>query len=748
MKLSNVLSRERFSNGIKSLGKLRIKTTHSSMITFSALLLILFIAFTIRVLPLRWEIQSGGLHLSEFDPYYQYSLTKYMTDHGLLAPYYPTQWVDTQRWYPDGINMGLSYPSLPITAAVFYDITKFLGFNFDVMGFCSLVPAIMGTIAVFIIYFLGKDIGGKPVGLLAALFLALNPSYIQRTSLGFFDTEVVGVVALLAFSLFFLRAIEEDRPISSVVMYSLGSSAALAYFVLGWGAAYYLIDLTVLFVFVLLILKRYSRRLLLAYSITFGLSLLLAISTRTEVGPSYMVGSTILPVAGVFVLLILSEIVHNLTSSREKFLFVVVFLVAIVGSFVALSSLGYMGAISGKILTVLDPFLRGGTPLIESVAEHRISSWGSIYYDLGIGIVFFAVGLFFAARNLTTRNLFMLLLGLTTLYFAASMVRLLILLAIGFALLASVGIVGILKPFVTLLKEPPRITGKRRIGLERVGREFSGAAVFLIFLILMTNLAFSPQSGGVPKVYRQAYTPVTITAASLSVVPNQPVREWLDMVKYLNDKQSAGTVVCSWWDYGYWLTIMGNVTSLTDNATINSTQIENVGFIFMANETYSLNMLKKYNTQYILVFTTFDYYGNWIDWAGGDNGKWTWMAKISGNAQNRLVNIDRAIDEASSWQNETTFGNFTGSTWTWNDVGMSSTVYKLMSYAKNQWCQVNSVTDPDAANVSVPIYFTEEFFSGETLSPTDSQNKYGGLVPLVALYKIDWQKYYQDYPPA
>ncbi len=63
------------------------------------------------------------------------------------------------------------------------------------------MPAIMGTIAVFVIYFLGKDIGGKPVGLLAALFLALNPSYIQRTSLGFFDTEVVGVVALLAFSL-------------------------------------------------------------------------------------------------------------------------------------------------------------------------------------------------------------------------------------------------------------------------------------------------------------------------------------------------------------------------------------------------------------------------------------------------------------------------------------------------------------------------------------------------------------------
>jgi hypothetical protein len=160
-------------------------------------------------------------------------------------------------------------------------------------------------------------------------------------------------------------------------------------------------------------------------------------------------------------------------------------------------------------------------------------------------------------------------------------------------------------------------------------------------------------------------------------------------------------------------------------------------------------MLKLYNTQYVLVFTTFygagSSVGTYIDWAGGDNGKWTWMAKISGNAMTRLVD-DGFVDEASSWQNETTFGNFTNNVWQWNYVGMNSTVYKLMSYAKNRWCTVNGVSDPDAANVTVPSYFTEEFFSGETLSPTDSANKYGGIVPMVALYKIDWAKYNQDFP--
>jgi hypothetical protein len=58
------------------------------------------------------------------------------------------------------------------------------------------------------------------------------------------------------------------------------------------------------------------------------------------------------------------------------------------------------------------------------------------------------------------------------------------------------------------------------------------------------------------------------------------------------------------------------------------------------------------------------------------------------------------------------------------------------------------VTDPLQANVTQPIYFTEAFVSGESLTPSDSSSKYGGLVPLVALYKIDWQKYYKDYPSA
>ncbi len=750
MGIKGLLSKERVVNGLKGLGKLRVKVSHSSVITFSALLLILFVAFTIRVLPLRWEIQTGSVHLSEFDPYYQYSLTRYMVQNGLISPYWPNFWTDRQRWYPDGINMGMSYPALPMTAALLYDIISLLGVNVDLMEFCAIFPAIMGTLACLIIYFIGKDVQGKTTGLFAALFLALAPSFVQRTSLGFFDDETIGIVALLLFVFMFLRAIEEERPISSTVKYSLGSAAGLAYFCTGWGASFYPIGLTVMFVFALILLKRYTQRLLLSYSLTFGLGLFLSINAP-YVSTKYLVTAPMIFVAGMFVLLCLFEILRIRLSTKSKIILVTALLIMLIGGFIVLWQLGYMQSIAGKFISVIDPFVRAESPLIESVAEHRISAWGSIYYELGIGILFFIAGLYFTLRNPNNRNLFLLIFGLTSLYFACSMVRLLVLLAPAFSLLASVGVLGVLKPFYTLLRESPKIVMKTKHGLGRVGKEFSGAAVFLIFILLVTNFAFAPQSGGVPKVYGQAYAPVTVTAGSLPIAPNEPVQEWLNMLDWTRSNLDSTTVVCSWWDYGYWLSLLGNVTSLADNATINATQIENIGFIFMANETQSLKMLEKYNAKYILVFTTLSMSqsGNYwyASFAGfGDEGKWMWMARISGKARDRFVHMG-LLDNQSAWSDEKTFGEYNNETnrWEWGSVGKNSTIYKLMSWGKQRWCEETGFIIPDES-ATQPEYFKEAYFAGLALSPYDASNKYRGIVPLVCLYEIDWQQYYSDHP--
>jgi len=745
----------------ESLGKLRVKVSHTSLLSLAALMLILFVAYVIRMLPLRWEIGSGAgfINLSEFDAFFEFRIGNYMVQNGLLSPYWPKLWVDTQLWYPAGINMGTeSLPSIPMTGAFLYDIVHALGVNIDFMSFCALLPPIFGTLCVLIMYFIGKEYGGRAVGLLAALILALDASFITRSNLGWFETETA-TFSFLLFFLLFPKAIEEERSIGSSLKISLACGLCLAYFICGWGAAYYLVDLAVLFVFVLLLLKRYTRRILFAYSVTYGVGLLIAMSAPF-LGIEYPTSYAVLPVAGVFVLLCLSEVLQILTSARERFALVVATIVAIIGAFTAIFALGYSRNIAGKFLTVLDPLLRSASPLTESVAEHGITAWGSMYYDLGILILFFVVGLYFIARNLINKNLWLLLFGLTALYFAGSMVRLLYLLAPAFGVIAAIGIVGILRPFITMLKEPPKITTKK-FRLEHVGKEFSGAAVFLIFLILVTQFAVSPQTGGIPTVYTQAYSPLTITAASLPIVPNAPVTEWMDMLTWIKNNLSPTTVVDAWWDYGFWLTILGNCTTLNDNATINGTQIENVGYTMMADPNGSVRMLKLYNASYILVFTTLAIETqsgvNYAVEAGyGDEGKWTWMARISAQSSYDTNVNANSVWPDWNWTDETAFGSYTNVTtywpndWLWNDQGTNSTIYQLMTWARTLYCAAQGVTDPDAGNATggvnpdtgvanpVPPQFTPAHISGLDLSPTDATDLYGGLVPLVALFKINY----------
>ncbi len=751
MAIRKTMSRERFAESLKNFGKLRFHVSHASILSLSALFLIVFIAFTVRLLPMRWEIPNGALGLSEFDSFFEYTLTSHMVQYGLFSPYWPAHWINMQQNYPWGLDMANSLPSVPVTGAVVYDILSAFGVNVNLMTLVSLLPAVLGALACFVMYFVGKDIGGKSAGLFAALFLALGPTFISRTSIGFYETETVGILSLVLFMFMFLRAIEEDRSLNSSLLYSVGAGLALAYFSGGWGGAYYLTGLVTVFVFVLILLRRYSQRLLLSYAVTFGLGLFIAINIP-YLSIHYLFTIPVLPVAGVFILLCLAEVLRQKLSARTKTVLAIVILAALIGGFAVVWQFGYIANIAGKFISVLNPFTRSSNPLINSVAEHRLTAWASIYTELGIGVLFFLVGLYFTMRNPTNRNIFLIVFGITSLYFASSMVRLLILLNPAFALLAAMGIMGILKPFNALLRETPQIATKVKRGMRRVGREYSAIAILLVFLLLTTELAFSPQTGGTPRVYSEAYTPITISAASLPVTPNQPVPTWLNMVAWMKTNLQGTTVINSWWDYGEWITVLGNVTTLVDNTTENATQIENVGASFMGNETQSLKINAVYNVSYVLVFTVLG-----ISQASGsqqltvtpagygDEGKWMWMARISGEARDRLVS-EGLIDQNSSWVDETAFGNYSSTgQFVWNDKGTNSTVYKLLSWAKQRYCDQNSQYGvvPDVAGVQ-PTYFKEAYFAGLEIDPYTAAQQYGGLIPIVALYQIDWQKYYND----
>ena len=676
-------------HALKYLKCLRFRITHHALLEVTIVSLILFIALLVRLLPMRW-----GWHLSEFDPYYQYRLTEYMVNNGFFSW---VDWHDTQRWYPYGHYVGQgSFAGLALTSAFLYKIIQPISgpYSMSLYDFCVLFPVIFGVLTCLVLYTLGKDVGGKEVGLFASLFLALNSSHIARTSLGFFDDETVGIFGILLFMLLFLRSIDKERTLNSSIKYAVLSGLSLGYVCWSWGAHLYPIAISVIFVLALVIMKRYSTRLLLSYSTTFGLALFIG-TNLPKLGYRFLFSSAVLPVLGVFGILCLCETLNHIETSKWKTLTTALFFAFIGISYFALTYLGYVRPIGTKFLAVLNPFERLKVPLVQSVQEHRVTAWGSFYYDFGIGAFFLPLGLFFALRTATNRNLYLVIYGLTALYFAGSMIRLSILLAPAFAILWAIALVSILKPFIIILREKPQVTRKYR--LPRVGKEFSGAIILLMILLLSFTFVLPTQLFPYPRFYRTAYSPVTIMSSSVPVKTDEPILDWYETLMWMKENLPDNAIVCSWWDYGYWITIVGNKTTLADNGTINTTQIQNIAKMFLSNETEAIQMLESYDTTHVVVFTTFTSDGRPVGY--GEEGKWRWMAKIA------------ELNETDYFKD----GD-------WTELGKETVIYKLMTHGKETKLMGISTIHLER--------FEKAYFS--------QGKNYGGIIPLVCVYKVSY----------
>jgi len=724
-----VFSKDKAVNALTSVGALRFRISHSSLMHISLLLIILVIAATVRLLPLRW-----GFQLSEFDPHMHYRLTKHMVENGFFAW---SSWTDSMSWYPYGLTVSKAlYPGLAATAAFLYQIANALNLapapilSSDlyhpltadpVFNFCIIFPVIMATLTVLVIYFVGRDIGGKEVGLFSAFFLALSSSYISRTSLGFFDDETVGIFGILLFIFFFLRSIDSERPLRNSVAYAVAGGLSLGYLFASWGAARYPLGITLIFVLVLILLRRYSSRLFLSYGTTFGVALLIAANVP-KLGVTFLKEPTVLAVAGIFLLLGIIEVSRRIKTTRSKMLFVVGFLALIVVVFFALASLGLVGELGEKFISVIFPSERLGEgvtqQLVQSVQEHRPATWGSFYFDVGIGILFVPVGLYFAVQNPTNRNLFLVIFGLTAIYFAGSMVRLTLLLAPAFSILWALALVQLIKPFVTILRESPRIPRRKTRFRSRVGKEFSAAFIILMFLLLTVTFVLPSAGSTFPRVIDRAYSPTTIAAASLPLKPTEPVRDWLDALNWMRVNLEQSDVVCSWWDYGYWITAIANKTTLADNGTGNSTQISLIGKMYMSNETEAIKFLKEYDVKYVVIYQSFREDGS--DAVYGDEGKWRWMARIPGMDDTKFGNYTLGMD----WIDTNEDGQVGTDEVVMNEMGNSTVLYKLMHYARDMALQGYSEIQLE--------HFEEAYFS-QVAWYRDSQ---GAFAPMVCVYEV------------
>ncbi len=615
---------------------LRFRASHEALLHGTILALVVAIAVGLRLLPLRW-----GAYLSEFDPYWHYHVARYITQHGYSAFF---TWHDPMVWYPWGRDVARNtFPGVSFTTATLYMVLRALGAPVTLEDVCVFFPVFMAALTVIAIYFLGREIGGSKVGLLAAFLLAVNTSYIQRTSLGFCDDETIGIFSIVLFSLFLLRAIDEERSEGASVGYSILAGLALGYLCASWGASRYPFAIAAVFAILLVALKRYRPRLLSAYCITFGLALFIAIHVP-KLGLRFLWEPSTLAVPLAIAILALAELTRHVRRPRDKAIIVAVVLGAVAASFLAVSYLGLIKSVGRKFESVVNPTLRLELQLFESVAEHKTSTWAIFFYDLGAGIIFAIAGLYFALREPTDRNLFLVIFGLTSIYAASSLVRLGVLMAVPISILWALALDRLARPLAQVMEEAEKAIAARK---SHAGKGLAAFGFTIMFI-----LTFFSISGAVSA----ANSPVTIVSSSLPFRTDYP--DWLEALQWMRENLPEDAVVACWWDYGYWIRIIANRTTLADNGTLNMTQIRLIALMFLSNETEAIKILRKLRATHVVVFATFTPDGR--DYGYGDENKAHWMCRIAG------------LDESEFW---TERGE-------WTEKGKQTVIYKLIAYGK------------------------------------------------------------------
>src|SRR6266849_3393282 len=608
-----LITREAVGARFRAAGRALRSIPRPTALHTAILVLVLAMAGIVRLLPLRW-----GAYVSEFDPYFNLNDMRHITANGWISWY---SYTISASWFPFGrAPVTTSYPGTSFTGSLFYQFLQTIGINTTVYQAAVYVPVALGIFAVLVTYFFAKDMWGKSAGLFAALFAAFNSSLISRTDLGFFRNEGVGIPTMILTFLFFLRAIQPQRSLKSTLVYSMLSSISLIYMSFSWGSFRYAAEVIGLFTLAMILLRRYTPRLFLSYGITVGFFLYTGTSIP-DLGHSFLSEGTTLALIGVMALLVVMELAKLAPTTRGQLTVAGIFGAGIAASAYFIIYTNFL-SLGSKFLTAINPFLRNSIPLVASVAENRPSTWASFFLELGSILLLGLFGFFFAFQRLRDSDVLLIIFGTTAFYFAASLVRLTLVLGPAISTLAAITVVELGKPAMDIIQQSVIFSRRKLRFTTRVSREFSIGILIIVLILIVPSFIAAVQS---------AYTPVTIASSSLPV--RQSVGDWFQALTWMNNNLPSSSVVYAWWDYGYWISYNTGLHTLADNGTGNLTQIQAIATGFMLNESLAVHLLQRYGVTHVAVFVSYNR-GNLcgstsVLFCGyGEDSKWYWMVRI------------------------------------------------------------------------------------------------------------------------
>jgi dolichyl-diphosphooligosaccharide--protein glycosyltransferase len=606
--------------------------------TILTLIILCLIAFGIRI----FSVIKFESIIHEFDPWFNFRATKYLNTNGRRAF---TYWFDTKSWYPLGRYVGKTvFPGLMYTTVFVKNLLHYLLIPISMKDICVFTAPVFAMFTTIVLFLLGKEVSGKTqTGLLAALFISTNPSYLTRSVAGSYDNEAISITLLLLTCFCFLRACKTGS-----MSFAFGSGLFYGYLLASWGGYTFLIVLFPLFILFTVFIGQFDYQKYIAYSIFYCFSSALSLLTQSIEFKTWTSGEHALSHITFIVIqaVIIFRFIKSSFSSdllRKMIRLCILFSLPVIVLVISWILLSNRLTLMPRVLTVLDPsYASTYAPIVASVSEHQPTSWASFFFDLQYMMMFAPLGIFFLLKDKTFQGSFICLWLLSTLYFSSIMIRLMLVLTPAMCIASAVAVSRILFYVSDFFHNGSKMevfffkinllnpSNKKKKNTQKKSNpsaksiSFEGLSVLLLVIFCM--LLKYMTHGTI--VASEIYSSPTVVMANRNYKTGEKrmVDDFRQAYSFLRQNTPPRSRILAWWDYGYQIAGFSDRITIADNNTWNFTHIALVGKALTAPEEEAYSIMDELDCEYVMV-----QFGGAIGFKGDDINKFPWIVKITGN---------------------------------------------------------------------------------------------------------------------
>jgi dolichyl-phosphooligosaccharide-protein glycotransferase len=644
------------------------------------------IALYIRIaLPYDQVFVNGRVWFLETDSYY------YMRNIEVIVRHFPHfNTFDPYMVFPGGQATLIRpfFAQLAAAAVLFFRGASSL---YRMETVAAYMPAILGTLTLIPVYFIGKELFNRWVGVISALLVAILPTeFLHRSLLGFLDHHVAEVLFSTTAALFVIMAIKRAREremsfdhvikrnwsvIRKPLIYTLLAAIFLGFYLLTWQGGLYFVFILFAYLVVQFLVDHLTHRstdyLCIIGTPLFLIAFLMLLPALTtgSFDNLYRIAMTI----AIVVPIILALLSRFMAGRKLRPVYYPLALAVLLGI-----GLGALRAINPSLFAYIFQQFNVFTPagsMLTVMEVHPLTiqiAWANFNTSFFIAFISFGMLVYVAIKERGADKILFLVWGIVTLIAVFGQRRFGYYYAINAGLLTGyftwkmldlAGLRKILnKPKEKVVEAVKKFKKKAKKGRERpkpktfmqprgawVSVIIVGIVLFFMVIFPSTGTFASQPTGiGGSNWFAIGYTPY------IAELPNQIMTAgWYNATTWLRDNtpdpfgnpdfyyelypprsefQYPPTAygVMSWWDYGYFIMQIGH---RIPNANPGQTGAASVGKFFTGTNVGSGNeQADKLGTKYIvidyLMATTAKFYAM-ADWAGSSSDNYYGLYYLS-----------------------------------------------------------------------------------------------------------------------